>query len=506
MKIYRRKYKTLVVTLTLLILIGSTFSCKKDLDNEIKNDTYGNTFWKSQGDVNGAVAGAYGLFRKSLNQNSCFFIWGDAPAGLFYSDEGTLATDVNNGSFTVPYWNEGAHNWTNWYRVIDASNLVIENVNRMSDDLFTDGAKKAYLGEAYFLRALSYFYMTRVWGDLPLQLTATTSADQAKLIGRTEAATILKQVISDAQKASSLLTFESATANQRRRASKGAALALLAHASAWGNDYPKTVIYADSIINKQDLFRLQPTGTIRNVFKDATAAENIFVITAKDAENESSAYTNYIFTANVAFLTVSSEQKPNMPYVKGYYFSPKARIDTLYKDIKEDTRRKEFFYDSNVGTNKEKLSFKKYSDIAYKNTATNSDPRAESNLIIFRLADMILLKAEALNALGKDADALNSANLIRARAGVSDLTGAGFVLRKKILQERQRELIGEGQNYFDLVRVSVNTNDRNIFSQLSLWSMDQNRFNQKGYLWPIANSILNSNRLINQNLWWMGKI
>ncbi|WP_276090621.1 RagB/SusD family nutrient uptake outer membrane protein [Pedobacter sp. JY14-1] len=511
MKIYNIKYKTLALVVVLGMLMGTVVSCKKALENELSNDTYADSFWKSENDVQSAVLGAYGLFRKSLHQNSCFFIWGDVPVGMFNSDQGTLATNlVTTGSFTVPYWEEGAHNWTNWYRVVDASNLVIENVNRMSDDVFSSPqAKNAYLGEAYFLRAMAYFYMTKVWGDVPLQLTATTSADQAQKLGRTEAATIIKQVIADAQKASSLLTFEQASTYQKRRASKGAALALLAHASAWANDYTKTIAYADSLINRTDLYHLQPQGAILDVFSQSAAPENIFVLTAKSSDNEAAAYTDYIFTANVAFLTVSSEQKAGMPYNPAYYYVPVEMTNTLYES--GDARKTEFFYESNgSGTLKQKLSLKKYANIAYKNAASSANPLAESNLVIFRLADMLLLKAEALNALGNDQEAIAAALPVRTRAGVAGFdisTDYGSALKRKIMQERERELVGEGHNYFDVVRNAVNSNSPAFFGQIiGSWSMSADRYNQKGYLWPIANSILNANRLISQNPWWMGKL
>nr|WP_232325329.1 RagB/SusD family nutrient uptake outer membrane protein [Pedobacter panaciterrae] len=504
------KHKTLAVGLLLIVLIGSTFSCKKALENELSNDAYGDTFWKSQGDVEAATRGAYGLFRKSLNQNSCFFIWGDVPVGMFGSDQGTLATNlVTAGNFTVPYWTDGAHNWTNWYRVIDASNLIIENASKMPESLFTNGSKNGYLGEAYFLRAISYFYMTRVWGDLPLQLTATTSADQAKQLGRTDAATILKQVVADAQKASSLLTWESASTNEKRRASKGAALALLAHASEWGKDYEKTILYADSIASRKDLYNLQPKGALLDIFSNSSAPENIFVVTSKNSENEASAYTDYIFTANVAFLTVSRDMRGGMPYDPAYYYVPKDKIVTLYEGDPNDVRVSEFFYTSTQsGTAKEKLTLRKYANIAYKNAASIANPLAESNLVIFRLADILLLKAEALNALGRDGEAVTAANLVRNRAGAAPFLGeSGILLTKKIMQERERELVGEGHNYFDIVRIAVNTKNPDFFLQIiPAWGVSAERFAQKGYLWPIANSILNANRLINQNTWWMGKL
>ncbi|MEZ2336273.1 RagB/SusD family nutrient uptake outer membrane protein [Mucilaginibacter sp. RCC_168] len=507
MKHHNKHYKTFAFALLLAILMGFTFSCKKALENKLTNDTYADTYWKSAGDVNGALLGAYGLFRKSMNQNSCFFIWGDAPVGLFNSDEGTNLNRVYlEGFFGVPYREEGAHNWTNWYRVVDLSNLVIEHLTKMPDDKFTNDQKNTFLGEAYFLRALSYFYMTRVWGDLPLQLTATTTAGQAKYIGRTDAAIILKQIIADAQKASSLLSWESLNTYERRRASKGAALALLAHATAWQNDYANTVLYTDSLINRADLFHLQPMGSIRQVFKNTTEPENIFVISSKNSENEASEWTDFSFSATIAFITVSNGYIANMPMNVPQYYPPQSKINELYGTDNTDSRKDEFFKASPFG-DVNKPSLIKYADIAYQNPSTKSDPRSESNLIVFRLADMILLKAEALNALARDGEALVAVNTIRARAGAAPLASSGLILKKNILQERQRELIGEGHNYFDIVRNSsqIDKGGPNYFTQLTPWAMSVDRFKQKGYLWPIHNSILNANRLISQNPWWMGK-
>ncbi|MES2454544.1 MAG: RagB/SusD family nutrient uptake outer membrane protein [Bacteroidota bacterium] len=504
MKTYNIKNKALVILL-LTVLTGVFSSCKKELENKLTNDTYADTYWKNEGDVRGAVLGAYGLFRKSMNTNSAFFIWGDTPVGLFNSDESTNTTLVyTSGSFVVPYREDGAHNWTNWYRVVDICNLIIENVNRMPDASFATGTKNSYLGEAYFLRGLSYFYMTRVWGDLPLQLTATTSADQTQYIGRTPAADILKQIKADAQKASALLTWESLNINERRRASKASAIALLAHASAWGNDNAATLLYTDSLISRADLLSLQPKGSIRQVFKTTSAPENIFVISAKDAENESSAWTNNTSAATVAFFTISNDYIENMPLRVPQYYPAPDKINTLYEAA--DTRKAEFFrLTFSVGA---KPSFLKYADIVYKNPITKSEPRAESNLVVFRLADMILLKAEALAGLNRDGEAQTAVNLIRTRAGVNGLSSSGFNLRKDIILERQRELIGEGQNYFDIVRNSAKlASGGDNFYSLMPWgsTMNGDRFAQKGYLWPIHNSILNANRLISQNAWWMGK-
>ncbi|MGJ1433761.1 RagB/SusD family nutrient uptake outer membrane protein [Sphingobacterium spiritivorum] len=488
--------------LPLLVTVVSLSSCEKYLENKLRNDTYADTYWKNESEANSALAGVYSLFRRAHATNQAFFIWGDGPVGVMTSDEGNLQTGIYNGDFVTPYREEGIHNWKNWYRVVDAASAAIERIPKIPDDQFDAGRKSYLLGEAHFMRALTYFYMTRVWGDLPLQTESTTTAAQGVLKERTSTEEILKFIMSDAQKASSLLTWEGINTQGRRRASKAAALALLAHVSAWENDYAKTILYTDSIIDRPDYFALQDRETIRDVFKEATAPENIFVITNKDAENESSAY-NGVFTSSVGFLTVSSDIFQKMPFVTPIYFGETSKLDVLYEveDNPDDIRRTQFF---TTGRSSYVNSLMKYSDIVYKNPVTSSDPRTESNIVIFRLADLILLKAEALEATGKQDDALSHMELIRERAGANPLTSV-VNLKLAILKERQRELVGEGHNYFDIVRNIRKTGNIALVSSLTPWTMNRTRFEQKGYLFPIHNSNINTNRLITQNPYWMNR-
>lgn len=500
MKVFNNRYSVLAVGLVGLLSCFSV-SCKKALDNDLKNATYEGAFWKKESDVNGATLGAYALFRKSMfNQNS-FFLWGDAPSGIFNSDNANDKYPYDGGKFRIPYKENGTQNWTNWYQVVGLSNLILEKAQTIANDKFAPGRKSYLMGEAYFLRALSYFYMTRVWGDLPLQLEAITTADQAKLIPRTDSKAIMAQIMSDAAKASALLTWEGLGENQRFRASKASALALLAHASAWAGDYQKTILYTDSLEKRPDLISLQPTGQIRKVFTDNNANENIFVITNKYSNNEASSYDPNI-SNSIAYITIGSDVIKGMPsFVPTYWLAP-AMIDGLYS--KDDSRLKEFVVYDASGL---KPNMVKYRDVLNVGSGSSYSMRAESNLVIFRLADMILLKAEALNALSRDNEARIELNKTRARAGVpnvdKDVNGnliTGVLLQREIFQERERELIGEGHTYFDMVR-----NSRNILSTgitfFPPW-MSKDRYRSKGYLWPIDDAIVNGNRLIGQNQWW----
>ncbi|MFD0939197.1 RagB/SusD family nutrient uptake outer membrane protein [Pedobacter boryungensis] len=493
MKIKSLKYKILGVILV-FTLSSSIVGCKKELDNELKNKTYADTFWESENDVDGALSGAYGLLRKSLNNQNNFFIWGDLATGVFATDDTNIQGAYGSGAFGVPYREDGAHNWTNWYRVVDLSNLVIENVTKMSDSKFAPGRKNYFLGEAYFLRGLAYFYMTRAWGDVPLQLEATTTAQQAQYKPATAASSILKQVIADGQKASALLTWDGG--QERVRASKGAALSLLTHATAWDNDYSKTLLYADSII-ASGKFQLQDIDDIKLVFKNSNEPENIFVITQKQSDNES---TN----TGIAFSTVSNDIINGLPRSTPEYYVPTTKLSVLYNDP-NDKRLAQFYLPRpNVTLNR---ALGKYAVFQNVGTSNSIAWRSENNIVIYRLADIILLKSEALNALNRDPEAQTALNLIRTRAGAGAINTTGVDLKKDILLERQRELAGEGQNYFDVVRNSYKSpTGYLLFGQVLSWTMDPGRFAAKGYYWPISNTILNANKLLSQIPWWRGKI
>jgi hypothetical protein len=124
----------------------------------------------------------------------------------------------------------------------------------------------------------------------------------------------------------------------------------------------------------------------------------------------------------------------------------------------------------------------------------------EDNILIFRLADMYLLRAEALAKQNKGALAVVDLNLIRSKAGVPAYTGATdrASMMKAIFNERAIEFMGEAQSAYDRIRMDY-------FYEGVAW-MNLDRINRKGYFWPIAASIISTNPSIIQNEFWRGKI
>jgi len=195
----------------------------------------------------------------------------------------------------------------------------------------------------------------------------------------------------------------------------------------------------------------------------------------------------YIPTLTAPFLAKKTilEWPLNVSYFKG-----------LYTDT-NDIRIRKFFFQptSNVGQTI------KYSNVTYADGSAGNDPRLSNNIIVFRLADIYLLRAEALNNLGRDAEANALLNQIRVRAGTAPYQGTGYDLGDQILKERLRELFYEGQSFYDLVRtkrlLAFNSGFGNNFMNGS----------PKGdWLWPIDPSMFKDDFTLTQTPFWQGKL
>ncbi|COX84422.1 SusD family [Mycobacterium tuberculosis] len=128
----------------------------------------------------------------------------------------------------------------------------------------------------------------------------------------------------------------------------------------------------------------------------------------------------------------------------------------------------------------------------------NEDKNPDNTFSIFRYADAILLYAEACAELGRDQEATTAVNMVRDRAKASRYNGGGGAdLKNFIFLERERELIGEGIRFFDLIRT------RRIMS--AEWTMSPltlDQYNRGGWTWPIDASALNNNPYMQLNQYW----
>ena len=166
-----------IYTITLLLvytLAGS--SCKKILEQTPKNSTYDEVFWKTARDYKSALAGNYSLLRDALtDKNNRYYMYGDAIAKNYFTIDytGDGLEGIQNGNFTFKYNVTSLGDWTKFFKTITMSNLILDKISKASDADFSDEEniprfKNKIKGQALFLRAFTYFEMTRVWGDVPL--------------------------------------------------------------------------------------------------------------------------------------------------------------------------------------------------------------------------------------------------------------------------------------------------------------------------------------------------
>ena len=143
----------------------------------------------------------------------------------------------------------------------------------------------------------------------------------------------------------------------------------------------------------------------------------------------------------------------------------------------------------------------KYHNVIYQNVITQTSPYISNNLVIMRLAGIILLRAEALTKLNRPAEAVSLLNEIRERAGLDDYTYTNEqALYYEIMDETGRELFGEGHWYFDLLRSGLLTDPGYDFY---IDSYSPTRIQNGGGQWPLnLNTLSGEDPLLVQNSWW----
>lgn len=459
----------LIASFLLLVMLAGT-SCKKWLDQVPINTVTEDQAWQNGTDAEGAVAAAYSIFRRGLSgltkddtpsttRNGSwgdYYFWGDARSGDWI-------TPNNDSDWAAAFDNKLASrtelepmtNWRLFYRAIEQCNLVLEKIPSITTNL-SEERKAQLLADARFLRAMSHFYAARIWGDVPINLTARN----VQPLGREPLETVMKMIVDELNLALPSLVWANKGTHKEStsRATKGAALALKAHALMWLKDYQGASDAMKEIIDAK-VFRLVPINEFRILFDTGESEEMIFQMYYNAKKGEFSDYYGHIMTY---YLTNPYTDRGNLSLAV-----PRSKIQEIYPDYvrdKSDKRVDEFFQSIDFSVSASELrpvlpdplqngernimfaKFRKVKDRTYN--------LMEAPVPIFRYADILLLKAEADARLGRVADALDNLNQVRRRAGIPVFTrDDAAVVIDEVLAERRRELIGEFHRVYDLVRL-----------------------------------------------------
>lgn len=453
------QYKLLIITLLSLSMIR----CETFLVEEPRDIVSPSNFFNSEPEVKSAVNGLYNVLRqRSLHRNIGLYRFYEngadviGPSRVFGQVEAIQNYIINEGNIGDISQGGGAPlTWQDLYRIILNANIILENVENNEDIREED--RNQYVGETLFMRAYAYYHLTNLWGNVPYYRD-NLPLEEIRLLGRTDKTQIRNEILTDLQRAQDLLPGSYSSSELSRVTSWTAATVMVKIyliQQRWQEARDKAVEIIDNsphrlLDNYADIFAPD------NEYNDEVIWTMDFV---KDISNDS--WPDQ-FTPRIRDEPKNSDERPALSAElssrnEGFTgFGLAVPLPDFVNEFPMDDLRRP----SNIVT--EYLGYEL--NFPYMPKRWNLDqinsPRGNhgDNLIIFRLADVYLMAAEAENELNGPADAYQYINAVRARAYEPDKPFSGLSqqeFREMIYDERRWELGGEGHRRLDLIRWGI---------------------------------------------------
>ena len=473
-----------------LLLIVSMSSCSDDFLDKTPLDTINTeNFYQTGEDAIAAINGAYQPLQwpKLYNMRmwTSDIMAGNSIVGAGGGDDGRETQDMAN--FVTATDNPGV---LDLFRGpapgILRCNIVLQKIP--STDMNED-VKNRVLGEAHFLRGLYYFILVRYFGDVPLITEPQAPGDDLRP-SRTPKAEVYSLIIDDLTKAKEMLPAKSTySSSDLGRATRGAATGLLAKVYLTLGDYDKVVTLANEVEtlgydlnpNYGDNFDVNNKNSIESLFEiqyTGDAGEDFW-----GNENQASWLSTFTGPRNSDMVAGGwGWNQPTQEFIDAYEDGDLRKDVTVFYDgcPQFDGQDYDPAY-SSTGYNVRKFLVTKAVSPTYDNSPMNFP--------VLRYADVLLMKAEALNNLSRTSEAEAPLNEVRGRAGLPGVSGVSQAEMKEIiLHERRMELAFEGQRWFDLIRV-----DNGQWGLNFLHSIGKLNATQKHLLFPIPLKEIESN-------------
>ena len=563
-------------------LLGGLTSCSDFLEIKSQSEIVLEDFWNEKADVDNIVAGCYsalqgdGVMRRMM-------VWGEfrsenVMAGQNINDDVNLENVLKESITAMNAYTT----WDGFYNVINRCNTVIKYAPQVAerDPGYTQSELQATIAEVSALRDLCYFYLIRTFRDVPYSTEAFTDDDQKMDLPATPFNAVLDSLIQDleAVQGNAVERYpETSPLYQTGRITQDAIHAMLCEMYLWKQDYDQCIRYADMVIDSkkkmyeekrsqnasfglggssQNVLNTRMNGyplvnslssgyygnTYTEVFVNGNSQETVFELLFDKTE---AGYTMPGNSAAGAFYGNASVDKglvgPSTTVTEDIaktssrtiFADRNKKVDArLYENVNMNTESINKFASRGLLINATqptnvsvsymaKYPFAKINDV---NHYYNS-----SSWVIYRLSDIMLLKAEALcqkmregsdeeiNAHNQPllAQAFSLVNAVNKRsvceATLVDTLVAGDYLTKAqmeqlVLQERQRELMFEGKRWYDLVRRSMRDGNTQVLSSAAQkrdgvnGQFIQNFFQKMDAIfWPYNNDEIKVNRNLVQN-------
>ncbi len=434
--------KNITYKLILLITVLSSFSCNNWLDLKPEDGIIRNNYWKTKEQLQAAVIGCYSSFLDNALVQS-LFIWGEIRADMVTASISASVDEVNIMQANILSTNSYT-GWAPVYRTINYCNTVIDFAPQVSenDKTLTQLQLDSYLAEAHGLRALMYFYLLRTFGEVPLQIKATSSDEYLEQLPKSTQQQVYDQIMDDLGFAEqhAVETYGN-LAMDKGRLTRYTIYAIEADAYLWMDKYEECIAACDKVINSNRFGLID--GSVQSqwfntVFYRGNSNESIFEF--QFDQQKLNPFYNLFIASNSHFIG-----------------APRVMEEVYGIDLTDETK-KDIRGDGGSIRATDQMIWK----FAGATSGTSLDARTSSDSyahwFVYRYADILLLKAEALAWANRGEEALNLVKVIRDRAHALSFTekdpnpGSPEDVSEYILEERAREFAFEGKRWFDVLR------------------------------------------------------
>lgn len=440
MRIILSKYRFFKVFVALVFLMGGTTSCEDFLNQTPTDGLVYSEYWKNKEEVLATLSGAY---MKFAELDYLLFVHGELRGDMLKENStitGSQERNMMSANITP------SHNYAKWddfYSVINICNHVIDLAPgvQAKDATFSDYLLQQYVSEATFIRSLTYFYLVRIFQDVPY-VTQPSSNDRIDFfVEKTNGEEILAAVKADLNAVRNLMPEHPTTEMSKSRATKGAANALLADICLWQFEYDQCIEYIDEVEKSLEYF-LVPSLEWYGNYNPGFSLENIFEIY----------YSKPEALPNSFALKTYSSTRGRAPF-----FASDYAVEVLGPDLDqagEEIRGEGSLSDNNID---DYQIWKYIGELPDRTTTRSSATDASANFIIYRLADLYLMKAEAYSQKENPnfTDASKYLSLVSERVLMDphQIYSDAEKYEEVILEERAKELAFEGKRWYDLLRM-----------------------------------------------------
>lgn len=453
--------KKILLYLTIAGIILFSSGCNDWLDVVPNNEQVAAKYWETKEQVVEAIAQGYSDMRATVPS---LIKWGELRGASIYAYSGKSLQELQNFQLQP---SSSEVKWGTFYTLLNSANSIIKYAPEVKgkDETYHEAVMNSHLAEAYFMRAWAYFTLVRNFKEVPLILDPYMTDETGFEVAKSSESEIIDQIKKDIT-----IALETGGAKEffdddewdgmsKGRITKWALYALMADVCLWSEDFDGCIEYADLIIKANASFRpafVEDPEQWFEIFSPGNSNGSVFEInySTNDFKDQDGNSPSSIYPWGKSAINA-------------YQFS-KAMCERLYEEA-VFTRGLYTSFNTPSG----QLTIPTSACYIWKFQGAGSDidgqrPYKDANWIIYRMADVLLMKAEALiwkESAVNFAEALNIIDRIRTRAGLLPLnntvdpsTATQIDMLQYLLHERDMEFSAEGKRWYDLLRFGRTSN------------------------------------------------